>query len=156
MATKTSRAEDALARKRMDKEHEQVLNGLREQFSPVFLHSPDGVYLYLDDRHKICNKRLADMFGLTVEEWAAVPSFLEGFVAPEDRELMASNYQEHITTLSRPVTFRWSFTVQVFPSCGQRLTSRPTNSTSRSASGSRNRNSSTGAPEMKKLAATPP
>lgn len=108
MASKTVRVDNALARKRMDKEHEKVLNELLEQFTPVFLHSPDGVYLYLDDNHKICNKRMADMFGMTVEEWSKLPNFLEGFVAPQDREMVASNYQKHVGALTRPVTFRFN------------------------------------------------
>jgi PAS domain S-box-containing protein len=107
MASKTVRVDNALARKRRDKEHEQVLNELLAQFTPVFLHSPDGVYLYLDDNHKVCNKRMAEMFGMTVEEWSKIPNFLEGFVAPEDRELIASNFQKHIAALNRPVTFRF-------------------------------------------------
>lgn len=108
MALKTTAsADNELARKRRDKEHEQVLNEILEQFRPVFLHSPDGVYLYLDDNHKICNQRMADLFGTTVEAWSKVPNFLEGFVAPQDRELVSSNFQKHVATLSRPVTFRF-------------------------------------------------
>jgi PAS domain S-box-containing protein len=108
MATKTSGVENELTRKRRDKEHEQILNALLEQFAPVFLHSPDGVYLYLDDNHKACNKRMADMFGVTVEEWSKTPNFLEGFVAPQDRELVASNYEKHVAALTGPVTFRFN------------------------------------------------
>ena len=108
MASKTVRVDNEIARKRQNKEHEQVLSELLEQFTPVFLHSPDGVYLYLDDTHKICNKRMADMFGLTVEEWSKVPNFLEGFVAPQDRELFSLNYQRHVGALARPVTFRFN------------------------------------------------
>lgn len=107
MAIKTAGVENDLARKRRTKEHEQVLSGLLEQFMPVFAHSPDGVYLYLDDNHKVCNKRLADMFGMTIEEWRKVPNFLDGLVAPRDRELVASNFRQHVTGLSRPVTFRF-------------------------------------------------
>ncbi len=108
MAMKSVRVDNDVARKRTDKEHEQILTALLKQLTPVFLHSPDGVYLYLDDNHKVCNKRLADMFGMTVEQWSRVPNFLEGFVAPQDRDLVASNFQTHIATLSRPVTFRFT------------------------------------------------
>jgi len=108
MASKTVRVDNEIARKRQNKEHEQVLSELLKQFTPVFLHSPDGVYLYLDDSHKICNKQMADMFGLTVEEWSKVPNFLEGFVAPQDRELFSLNYQRHVGALARPVTFRFN------------------------------------------------
>lgn len=63
--------------------------------------------MYLDDNHKVCNQRMADLFGMTVEEWSRVPNFLESFVAPQDRELVASNFQKHVAALSRPVTFRF-------------------------------------------------
>lgn len=107
MTIRTARGKNDIARKRQNREHEQVLSGLLEQFMPVFAHSPDGVYLYLDDAHKVCNKRLADMFGMTIEEWRKVPNFLEGFVAPGDRELVATNFRDHVTALSCPVTFRF-------------------------------------------------
>ena len=93
--------------RQQDAEHEQVLQEMAEQFRPVFEQSPDGVYLYLDDRHKICNERLAAMFGLTTQEWSAIPDFLAGFVAPEDQDMVARNYQQHVAALTRPVTFRF-------------------------------------------------
>jgi len=109
MAARTAhvRSDDALSRRRQDKEHEHVLSGILEQLAPVFFHSPDGVYLYLDDNHKVCNARMAEMFGVTVDEWRRTPNFLESFVAPEDRELVALNFQNHIAGLTRPVTFRF-------------------------------------------------
>ncbi|MHB8843701.1 MAG: PAS domain-containing protein [Nitrospirota bacterium] len=107
MATRTTGAAGILERKRRTNGNEQALSGLLEQFMPVFAQSPDGVYLYLDDTHKVCNKRLADMFGMTIDEWRKVPNFLEGCVAPPDRELVASNYRKHVTALNRPVTFRF-------------------------------------------------
>lgn len=36
MASKTASVDNELARKRRDKEHEQVLNEILEQFTPVF------------------------------------------------------------------------------------------------------------------------
>ena len=107
MKTKPMKKENDLDRKRQDKDHERIVREMLEQFKPVFEQSPDGVYLYLDDRHKVCNKRMADLFGLSVEEWAAVPSFLDAFVAQEDRELVAGNYQHQVATMTRPVTFRF-------------------------------------------------
>lgn len=88
-------------------EHEQILREMLEQFGPVFEKSPDGVYLYLDDNHKICNDKLAKMFGLTTKEWAAAPNFLGDFVVEQDQEKVATNYQRHIATLTRPVVFRF-------------------------------------------------
>lgn len=93
--------------KQQDAEHEQILREMLEQFGPVFESSPHGVYLYLDDYHKICNERLAKMFGLTVKEWAAAPNFLSDFVDERDQELVARNYQHHIADLTHPITFRF-------------------------------------------------
>jgi len=64
MKTRTATVENEVDRKRRIRDHEDVLSGLLEQLMPVFSHSPDGVYLYLDENHKVCNKRMADMFGL--------------------------------------------------------------------------------------------
>jgi PAS domain-containing protein len=93
------------ARQAQDAEHEQILREMLEQFQPVFDHSPMGVYLYLDDVHKLCNERMAKMFGVTVKEWNAMPSFLADFVDDRDQEMVASNYQHHVAQLTHPVTF---------------------------------------------------
>ncbi len=47
------------------------------------------------------------MFGFTVKEWAAEPNFLTDFVAEQDQEKVATNYQRHVAMLTRPVTFRF-------------------------------------------------
>jgi PAS domain S-box-containing protein len=93
------------AHSQQDAVHEQILREMLEQFGPVFEASPDDVYLYLDDRHKICNDKLARMFGLTGKERSAAPNFLGDFVAEQDQEKVATNYQRHIATRTRPVSF---------------------------------------------------
>lgn len=53
-----------------DIHHEHLIKELAEQLEPVFSRSPQGVYLYLDDTHKTCNKKFADMLGYkTPAEW---------------------------------------------------------------------------------------
>lgn len=55
-----------------NKHHIHLIKELAEQFEPVFSNSPQGVYIYLDDEHKICNKKFADMVGYkSVEQWVA-------------------------------------------------------------------------------------
>lgn len=87
--------------------HADLLQALTEQLQPVFEHSPDGVYLWLDEAHKVCNERLAAMFGYSVAEWCAVPNFLDAFVAEDDQELYGWNYQQRVGRLAFPVTFRF-------------------------------------------------
>lgn len=88
-------------------EPKDIIKDLAEQFRPVFEKSPDGVYLWVDETHKICNERLASLFGYTVGEWSATQPFLENFVAEEDRRVFSWNYHNRVGTLAFPVTFRF-------------------------------------------------
>jgi PAS domain S-box-containing protein len=91
-----------------DLEHEEILKEMLQQFQPVFEKSPFGVYLYLDDVHKVCNENMAKMFGfMKSQDWAATDTFLTDFVSEEDQETFSRNYQHHITRLAHPLTFRF-------------------------------------------------
>jgi PAS domain S-box-containing protein len=87
--------------------HTDIMRELAEQYGPILERSPDGVYLWLDETNKICNERLASMFGYTVDEWCAASPFLETFVAEEDQENYAWNYQNRVAAFAFPVTFRF-------------------------------------------------
>ena len=51
--------------------HEQLIAGITEQMKPVLKDSAQGIYIYLDDTHKVCNKQFADMFGYaSPKAWA--------------------------------------------------------------------------------------
>jgi PAS domain S-box-containing protein len=91
----------------VETEREGIIKELAEQFRPVFEQSPDGVYLWLDEAHKVCNERLATMFGYTVEEWGEAEPFLDTFVAEEDRAIYSWNYHNRVATLAFPATFRF-------------------------------------------------
>ncbi len=88
-------------------ERTEVIQELAEQFRPVFEGSPDGVYLWLDEAHKVCNGKLAALFGCTVEEWSEAEPFLESFVAEEDRANYSWNYHNRVAALAFPATFRF-------------------------------------------------
>ncbi|MHC1784580.1 MAG: PAS domain-containing protein [Anaerolineaceae bacterium] len=88
-------------------DHELMLREMADQFGPLFERSPLGVYLYVDDIHKICNQHMARMHGMTVEEWRSAPTFLDDFIVEEDREMYARHYQHNVAGLSHPVTFEF-------------------------------------------------
>jgi PAS domain S-box-containing protein len=90
-----------------DVEHEQILKEMLQQFQPVFDNSTFGVYLYLDDVHKVCNEKMAKMFGLKTSEWASTKTFLDDFISEEDQQIFARNYQHYVSELAHPVTFRF-------------------------------------------------
>ena len=91
----------------MTTNHDQTLKELEEQFRPILDNSPDGMYLWLDETHSICNERMAKMFGYTVREWRNKPPLMHQFVVPENQEMFAQHYQVSVGHLAYPVTFRF-------------------------------------------------
>jgi len=87
---------------------QEVIPELAEHLRPIFDQSPDGVNIWLDEQHMACNENLARMFGLTAEEWAAEPGFLDRFVVEDHRSLFSWNYWNRVVPLSFPATFRFT------------------------------------------------
>ncbi|MEW5942160.1 MAG: PAS domain-containing protein, partial [Chloroflexota bacterium] len=88
-------------------EHVKILKELAEQFQPLFENSPEGIYLYIDEVHKICNERFARMFGLTVKEWEEMEGFVNKHAAGKDVETIVNNYHTHIHQKLTPTRFRF-------------------------------------------------
>ena len=76
--------------------HDQVMADLGDQLAEILETSDQGVYVYLDDVHKLCNARFASLLGYASSaEWAAVRQpFPMVFVAPESRDALISAYQD--------------------------------------------------------------
>jgi PAS domain S-box-containing protein len=91
----------------MTTSHATAIAELAEHLKPVLEESPDGVYLWLDEQNKVCNQRLAKMFGYDVDEWEAIDDFASTLVADESRAQYVWNYQNHVGRLQYPVTFRF-------------------------------------------------
>lgn len=88
-------------------EHVKILKELSKQFQPLFQNSPEGIYIYIDEVHKICNERFAKMFGLTVAEWEAMDGFVNKHAAEKDQEMIVRNYHQHIHQQLTPARFRF-------------------------------------------------
>jgi len=74
--------------------HEHLIKELEEQLKPVLTKSPQGVYVYLDDTHKTCNKKFSDMLGYTSpEEWID-NEFPVNDVMEEDQEKVINAYMD--------------------------------------------------------------
>jgi PAS domain-containing protein len=91
----------------MVQDHAEALEELAGHLAPIFEGSPDGVYIWIDEHHKTCNQKMADLFRMSVEEWRAAPTFLESFVAEEDRGMFSYNYWNRVAPHAFPVTFRF-------------------------------------------------
>ena len=51
--------------------HEGLIKGIAEQMKILLTESEQAIYIYLDDSHKICNKKFADLMGYkSPKAWA--------------------------------------------------------------------------------------
>ena len=74
--------------------HEELVKGLHSQLKQIFDSSDQAIYLYLDDNHKVCNKKFAELQGFSSpEEWAKVENPLEVGVDKMSRDAVVSAYR---------------------------------------------------------------
>ena len=72
--------------------HEQLIEGISEQMKPVLEKSEQAMYIYLDDNHKVCNKKFADLLGYkSPKEWADAEAPLSD-VVEEDQQNVVNAY----------------------------------------------------------------
>ena len=78
--------------------HEELVRGLSDQLQEIFETSEQAIYLYLDDIHKACNRKFADLLGYaSPAEWAAVTeSFPQAFVADTSQPELIEAFQKAI------------------------------------------------------------
>ena len=78
-----------------EQHHEELIEGISEQLKPILASSEQGVFVYLDDTHKVCNKKFASLLGYkSPEEWAKVESPLDENVAEKSQEILAKTYHQ--------------------------------------------------------------
>jgi hypothetical protein len=72
--------------------HEELVAGVAKQMKPVLENSGQAIYIYLDDEHKVCNKRFADLLGYkSPKEWADAEAPLSD-VVEEDQTSVIEAY----------------------------------------------------------------
>jgi hypothetical protein len=74
--------------------HEDLIAGISAEYGELLAMSSQGIYVYLDDVHKLCNENFASMLGYdSAQEWAAVEeNFPTAFVADGSQELLVETY----------------------------------------------------------------
>ena len=64
-----------------ERHHVELIKGITEQLKPVMNRSPQAMYAYLDDIHKVCNKKFADLLGYaSPQAWAKMATPLDDVV----------------------------------------------------------------------------
>ncbi len=75
-----------------EQHHEELIKGITEQLKPIMEKSPQAIYVYLDDTHKACNKKFADLLGYkSSKEWADTEAPLADIVE-EDQQAVITAY----------------------------------------------------------------
>ena len=75
-----------------EEHHEELVKGITEQMKPVLEKSEQAIYIYLDDNHKVCNKKFSDMLGFkSPKEWADAEAPLSD-VVEEDQQGVINAY----------------------------------------------------------------
>lgn len=90
--------------------HEDLIEGLHKQLEPILDSSSQAVYVYLDDNHKICNKKFADLLGYaSPEEWAQISdSFTDTFVEDSSQKTLVTTFQEAMEKMTgSKIDVRW-------------------------------------------------
>ena len=88
--------------------HDVATKELAEHLGPIFDASPDGVYVWLDEEHWICNQRFASLFGYEgPDALNDTPLLLQRLVHEDDRQLFSWHYWNRVQARAFPVTFRF-------------------------------------------------
>jgi PAS domain S-box-containing protein len=88
-------------------EHVKMLREMKAHFGLLFDKSPDGIYIYIDDVHKMCNERMAKLHGTTIDEWERCESIVDTYVQPDDRNVVVNHYLQTIQGFGSPVRFQY-------------------------------------------------
>ena len=80
--------------------HEELVKGIAEEMKPVLEKSEQAIYIYLDDTHKICNKKFADLAGYeSPKKWADTEAPLSD-VVEEDQQNVVDAYMNASTKMT--------------------------------------------------------
>ena len=85
-----------------DAANHDLLKGLYSQMKRILDSSGQPIFIYLDDKHKVCNQRFADFLGYnTPQDWSKIPGYLEVFVDDEaSRNALMSAYWNAVNNMN--------------------------------------------------------
>jgi PAS domain-containing protein len=75
-------------------QHAAIIEGVTAQFREILDGSPQGMYIYLDDQHKVCNERFASMLGYpSAAAWDQHGAFTEQYIDPQSQQTLVHTYR---------------------------------------------------------------
>jgi PAS domain S-box-containing protein len=91
--------------------HDELIHSVAKEYQDILENSEQGIYIFLDDVHKVCNKKFSTLLGYTSPEaWAKIDtSFPMTFVADNSQEILVSAFQdamENMTASTNTITWK--------------------------------------------------
>jgi hypothetical protein len=89
--------------------HETLIKGIAREQKPILDTSGQAVYIYLDDTHKICNKKFAALLGYkSVREWVDNETPLDDVIEKDQPKIIDAftRASESLEASSLPVTLK--------------------------------------------------
>ena len=82
--------------------HEELMAEIAKLYHPMLDDSKQSIYIYLDDNHKVCNKKFASLLGYkSPEEWASSKtSFTDSFVDKSSQNALVTAFQNAMENFS--------------------------------------------------------
>ena len=69
--------------------HAELINGIAEQMNILLKESERAIYIYLDDSHKVCNKKFADLLGYKSQRvWADAEAPLSDVLEKDQKKVI--------------------------------------------------------------------
>jgi len=79
--------------------HESLVEGIAKEQKELLEKSEQGIFIYLDDTHKVCNEKFAAMLGYSsAKEWAETDAPLAD-VVQEDQDAVVAAYENTMAKL---------------------------------------------------------
>ncbi len=91
------------------KRSEEAIRDAEEKYRSLIENSDDAVYLLVDDKFEVINKRFSELFGLKIEEIQSPDFDFRNLVAPESMEIIEE--RERIITQGESPPSQYEFTV---------------------------------------------
>jgi hypothetical protein len=80
--------------------HELLLQQIQQEYANILAHTSQGIYIYLDDPHWICNEKLATMLGYSsageLSGLAKGSSILDVMVVAESQQRVVDAYMNAV------------------------------------------------------------
>ena len=88
--------------------HEEILSWARKEYSIILKDSKQAIYLYICDRHRLCNKQFSSLLGYdSTEEWEKKDEMMSD-VKEEDQQIIISAYRNAMENkIGSSITISW-------------------------------------------------